>query len=166
MGCADSSAAATDLALAAALIPAGGGWWRQRVRLEWVRAEVALLTNRPADAVTAAAAAVDRADQASAPRHLAKSLLFLGVAQRQVGNPTAVAMLTAAAELATQLGTWPLVWPARAVCAAEVAGSDPTRGRQHRAAARAAVARIAADLPTPLRAQWSASPDIAALLRD
>jgi hypothetical protein len=167
VGRGDATTAAAELARASALIPAPeSGWWRPRVRLDWVRAEVALLVDRAPDAVAASAAAVARAGQASAPRHLAKSLLFLGVSQGQMGNPAAVATLTRAARLAADIGAWPLVWPAEAVLATQLAGADPARSRSHRAAARAVVTQIAAGLPTLLRAEWLTAPDIAALHLD
>ena len=164
VGVGAAATAATELARAAALVPAGEQWWRQRVRLDWVRAEVALLGERADAAVQAARSALDRAAAAHAPRHVAKSLLFLGVAQLQVSDPTAVETLQRAAVLAESLGTVPLVWPARAVLGAHLAGGDPPGSAKHLAAARTAVAAIAAELPVELRTQWLARPDIAELL--
>ena len=106
------------LAAAAELVADRDDWWRQRVRLDWVRAEVALLDGDAEAAVSAASAAVDRAEGALAPRHVAKGLLFLGVAQVQAGSDEASTTLRRAATLAESLGTLPLVWPARAVLGA------------------------------------------------
>src|SRR5262249_50268513 len=76
----------TRLAQASAVVDQhGGDWWRQRVRLEWTRAEIAMLHERPADALAAAAAAVAGAERARAPRHVSKGLLFQGVAELQSG---------------------------------------------------------------------------------
>ena len=87
VGLGDAGAASTRLAEAAALAGGRAEWWRQRVRLGWVRAEVALLEGRPEDAVSAATEAVDLAEHSGAPRHVAKGLLFLGVAQLEAGRP-------------------------------------------------------------------------------
>ena len=71
---------------AAALADGRADWWRQRVRLGWVRAEVALLRGPAAAAAVAARGAVDLAEQSGAPRHVAKGLLFQGVAQVEAGR--------------------------------------------------------------------------------
>jgi hypothetical protein len=153
--------------------------------LGWVVAEVALLTERPRDAVRAGWQSLSGAEQARAPRHVAKSLLFLGVAQLQAAGggpaPTAVGVLRRSAVLAEQLRQLPLEWPARAVlgaalaggAAADVPGSMPCGGGAGAAAreaheclkhARIAVRTIAADLPPALRGAWLARPDIRAVL--
>jgi tetratricopeptide (TPR) repeat protein len=87
IGLGDRGTATARLDEASALAAGRSEWWRQRVRLGWVQAEVALLAGNPADAVQAASAAVDLAEQAGAPRHVAKGLLFLGVAQVEAGRP-------------------------------------------------------------------------------
>jgi tetratricopeptide (TPR) repeat protein len=151
----------------AALADGRGDWWRQRVRLDWVRAEVALLRNRPDEAVTRAAMAVTLAEASGAPRHVAKGLLFGGVAQVQTGETDEAAVtLRRAATLAESLGAVPLVWPARAVLGALVAGSSPTEGAASLQAARVAVRQIADDLPGHYSEAWLRRPDIAALLAD
>lgn len=167
VGLGESDEAATRLEQAGALVPAGDGqeWWRQRVRLSWVQAEVALLTDRPADAVVAAESAVSRAERARAPRHVAKGSLFLGVARLQVGDvATAASTLRRAATLAEGLGALPLVWPSRAVLGAMLAETDPHASAASLDAARAAVGEIAGHLPPGVRAEWLAKPDVAALL--
>jgi len=58
----------------------GSARWRARLRVQWVTAEVALLSGDADEAVAAGAAAVAGARAAGAQRHLAKALLFLGVA--------------------------------------------------------------------------------------
>jgi len=139
-------------------------WWRQRVRLDWVRAEVALLDDDPSTAVTAAEAAVQRAEKARAPRHVAKSLLFQGVAHVTAGAPEGASSLRRAATLAEGLGALPLVWSARAVLGAVLMGTNENESATSLGVARSAVLTIASDLPDDLRADWLGRPDIAALL--
>lgn len=158
----------------------GDGPWRPWVRVDWVRAEIALLQGHSRDAVLAATAAVQRAEQASAPRHVAKGLLLLGIAQLHAwrddpagaGQTLASQTLDRAASLAEELGALPLIWPTRALLGALGLASEPPvgplapdgRGRSDLGAARTAVLTIAGDLPPGVRAEWLARPDIAALL--
>ena len=139
-------------------------WWRQRVRLDWVRAEIALLEEDPESAVDAAEAAVERAERARAPRHVAKSLLFQGVAQIQNADLDGATALRRAATLAESLGALPLVWPSRALLGALLADSEPAESAASLGAARAAVLAIAGDLPDGLRTDWLARDEISALL--
>jgi tetratricopeptide (TPR) repeat protein len=139
-------------------------WWRQRVRLGWVQADIALLEGRAGEAAEVAAAAVDRAENARAPRHVAKGLLYLGLAQLSGDDPDAVQTLRRAATLAESLGTIPLVWPARALLGALLADTDHSESDRSLAVARSAVLSIAGDLPPGVRSEWLARPDIAALL--
>ncbi|MCU1672894.1 MAG: hypothetical protein JWN77_1007 [Frankiales bacterium] len=158
---------AVDRATAAAgLIPERSDeWWRQRVRLGWVQADIALLEGRAAEAAEAAQEAVDRAENARAPRHVAKGLLYLGIAQVSGDSMEQAALtLRRAATLAESLGTVPLVWPARALLGALVAESDPGESDRSLSAARSAVLAIAGDLPPGVRAEWLARGDVAALL--
>ncbi len=165
VGLDDVAAAEHALAEATELAAARSDWWRQRVRLDWVRAEIALLRGRPDDAVTRSAAAVTLAETSGAPRHVAKGLLFGGVAHVQAGDvEEAVALLRRAATLAESLGAVPLVWPARAVLGALVASSHPAESAAALNSARTIVRQIADDLPAPLSSDWLARPDIAALL--
>jgi hypothetical protein len=158
-------AARRNLASAEAIIEGhGGDWWRQRVRFDWARAEVALLAEAPGDAVEAAAAAVSGAEAARAPRHVAKSLLFQGVAELQSGSVDAVATLRRAATLAEGLGAVPLVWQARALLGALLGGDEAEEGARSLAAARSAVLTIAGDLPQELREEWLVRPNVAGLL--
>jgi tetratricopeptide (TPR) repeat protein len=162
--------AAARLAQARALVPERADeWWRQRVRLGWAEAEVQLLDGEVDAAVVAALQAVERAEQARAPRHVAKGLLILGIAQVSGGttsgaDPDPAATLRRAATLAESLGTVPLIWPARALLGALVAEHDPVESARSLAAARSAVLALAADLPPGVRAEWLARPDVAALL--
>ncbi len=136
-------------------------WWRQRVRLDWVRAEIALLEEDPETAVDAAEAAVERAERSQAPRHVAKSLLFQGVALIQNGDLDGAAALRRSATLAEGLGALPLVWPSRALLGALTSDSESDASL---GAARAAVLAIAGDLPDDLREDWLKRDEIAALL--
>jgi hypothetical protein len=142
----------------------GGDWWRQRVRLGWTRAEVALLEERPHDAILAAAGAVSGAEAARAPRHVAKGLLFQGVAELQSGSDDAIATLRRAAGLAEGLAALPLVWQARALIGALLGGEESSEGARSLATARSAVLTIAGDLPQDLRDEWLARPNVSALL--
>lgn len=165
VGLADPQTAVAELASAEALVPAGSEeWWRQRVRLDWVRAEVALLQERAGEAAEAAEAAVERAERARAPRHIAKGLLFLGVARLQTEPAQAPTTLRRAATLAEGIGAVPLIWPARALLGALLSEQDPAAGSQSLAAARSAALTVADDLSPQLREQWLARPDVAALL--
>ena len=116
VGLGDESAARSELAQAITHVEGRTDWWRQRVRLLWVRTEVSLLVGDPAAAAKSADAAVILAEGSGAPRHVAKGLLFLGVAQVQTGDlGEAPSTLRRAATLAESLGCLPLVWPSRAV---------------------------------------------------
>jgi hypothetical protein len=146
-------------------------WWRQRVRLGWAEAEVQLLEGEVDAAVDTALEAVQRAESARAPRHVAKGLLILGIAQVSGGTASepsqegdAAVTLRRAATLAESLGAVPLIWPARALHGALVAEDDPGESARSLAAARSAVLTLAADLPPGVRADWLARPDVAALL--
>lgn len=141
----------------------GGDWWRQRVRLNWVRAEIAMLNERPADGLAAALEAVAGAEKARAPRHVSKGLLFQGVAELQSGSGDAGASLRRSATLAEGLGALPIVWQSRALLGA-LLGIDTEEGARSLAAARNAVLTIAGDLPADLRDEWLARPNVSALL--
>jgi len=165
VGLEDVASAQVSLARAAALVEGRSDWWRQRVRAQWVRAEISLLLDDPTPAVAACDTAVSLAEAAGAPRHVAKSLLFAGVAHLQGGQQgEATATLRRAATLAESLGCLPLVWHARAVLGALLAGTDDAESARSLAAARSAVLTIAADLPEDLRDQWLDRPDVSALL--
>jgi hypothetical protein len=140
-------------------------WWRHHIRLDWVRAEVALLVGDPGEARAAAERALEAAEAASAPRHVAKSLLFAGVAATSHGQQgAAVDLLARAAVLAEGLGARPLVWPSRGLLGALLAGSAPAESERSLEAARAVIRGIAADLPPLLAAEWLGRRDIRALL--
>jgi tetratricopeptide (TPR) repeat protein len=139
-------------------------WWRQLVRLDWAAAEIALLDGDANAAAMHASAALGRAESSGAPRHVAKSLLFLGVAlleRQEIDEATAT--LRRAGSLAESLGTLPVLWPAKALLGALTSSIDPAESAASMAAARAAIATIAADLPSELRAEWLARDDVSAL---
>lgn len=142
----------------------GGEWWRQRVRLDWVRAEVALLAEAPEEAIRFASTAVAGAEAARAPRHVAKSLLFQGVAELQAGQVEGIATLKRAASLAEGLGAVPLIWQSRALVGALLGGEDTEEGARALAAARSAVLTIAGDLSQDLRDEWLERPNVSAVL--
>ena len=165
MGLGESEAAETRLAAAAALVAttraggaSGSGWAGCAAR--W-----------PCSPGTREAAlgpvqeSVDLAEQSGAPRHVAKGLLFHGVALVEAGRPDeAVAVLRRAGLLAESLGTLPLLWPVRAVLGALLAADSPEESEQALESARRAAAAIAEDLPEPLRAGWLGRADVDALL--
>lgn len=166
VGCGDLALAEQRVVAAEAVLDGhGGDWWRQRVRMDWARAEIALLAERPHDAILAAAGAVSGAEAARAPRHVAKGLLFQGVAELQSGSEDALATLRRGAGLAEGLAALPLVWQSRALIGALLGGEDSAEGARSLAAARSAVLTMAADLPGDLREQWLARPNVSALLQ-
>lgn len=169
VGLDDAEEARRRLEQAEAVLPGRGDeWWRQRVRLGWGHAEVAMLEGRTEDAAGHAAAAVQLAEDSRAPRHVAKGLLLLGLAQVSHGDPEAAATLRRSATFAESLGVLPLVWPSRALLGAILAeepGDGPrAESAKCLAAARSAVLAIAGDLPPGVRSEWLSRPDVTALL--
>jgi tetratricopeptide (TPR) repeat protein len=165
VGLGEKAAAQEHLAAAQKLAEGRAEWWRQRVRLGWLDAEVGLLVGDGETAATAAEQAVDLAERSGAPRHVAKGLLFLGVAQVEAGRlDDAATSLKRGGLLAESLGTLPLLWPTRAVLGALLAESDPKQSTKALASARATVETIAKDVPDDLRDEWLARPDVGALL--
>ena len=165
VGLGDPDAARQALAEAESIVADRPLWWRQPIRLDWLRAEVALLEDEPAQARAAAERALDAAEAANAPRHVAKSLLFAGVAATEHGQQSvAVDLLARAAVLAEGLGARPLVWPSRGLLGALLAGTNPEESERSLETARAVIRAIAEDLPPVLADQWLARRDIRALL--
>ena len=165
VGLGEKAAAQEHLAAAQKLAEGRAEWWRQRVRLGWLDAEVGLLVGDGEAAVTAAEQAVDLAERSGAPRHVAKGLLFLGVAQVEAGRlDDAATALKRGGLLAESLGTLPLLWPTKALLGALLSESDPAQSTRCLASARATVETIAKDVPDDLRDEWLARPDVGALL--
>lgn len=162
VGAGDADAATAELTTAEAILEQHPEWWRQRVRHGWVVAEVALLRERPDVAVSATTASLAIAEESGAPRHVAKSLLFLGVSLVQTGDPAALEHLRRAASLAESLGALPLIWPTRALLSALIT-DDTAAAAASLQTARTTVLAIADGLPETLRADWLARADIAAL---
>ena len=170
VGLDEPDTAVTMLAQAEAVLPGHGDeWWRQRVRLGWAHAEIALMEGRSEDAAAHATLAVQRAEDARAPRHVSKGLLLLGLAQVSNGAEEAAATLRRSATFAESLGALPLIWPSRALLGAMLSEQDSdaerAEGAKSLAAARSAVLTIAGDLPPGVRSEWLARPDISALLQ-
>jgi hypothetical protein len=164
VGLGELEIARTECAVATEVVGGRGDWWRQRVRLDWLAAEIALLAGDPAAALEAAGEAVDRAEPSKAPRHIAKGLLFVGVAQVHAGAPEMTPTLWRAATLADQLGAAPLIWRARSLLGAILIDDDPATSARSLQSARSAVLGIASDLPPAIRDGWLVRPDIEALL--
>jgi tetratricopeptide (TPR) repeat protein len=165
VGLGETQNARAELDRATRLVKGRTDLWRQHVRVGWLTAEIGLMTGEAEDAVKAATEAVDLAERSGAPRHVAKGLLFLGVAQVEAGRLTeAGTALRRGGLLAESLGTLPLLWPARAVHGALLAESDPATSERYLDTARRALEAIAADVPDELQAEWRARPDVAALL--
>lgn len=108
--------------------------WRPRVRCHWVRAELALATERPDLAVPHAQCAVRAARSAGARRHEIKSSLVLAVARAGAGQPTdeVVESLTWLSERADRTGLRTLQWPMEMLLAELTSGTDVARSGEHR----------------------------------
>jgi hypothetical protein len=114
---------------------------RQRIRLSWVAAELAMATGVGADALAAAEVAVELAAGGGSVRHKVKSALLRAAALGCCGDaPAAVAMAGEVVDRCREHGLEPLRWAAGKLCAG--LASDPD------AAARAAAdaARCAAEV--------------------
>ena len=141
-------------------------WWRHRVRLSWVQCEVALLSSDPPRAVEHARRALAAAEAATAPRHVAKSLLFTAVSQIDAGQRAeAIPNLRRSLMLSTTMGFLAVAWPTHAVLAALVAQTDAKVAQQHFAAAATITATLREGLTGDLAARWDARADIRALQR-
>jgi hypothetical protein len=109
---------------------------------------------------------VTLAESSRAPRHVAKGLLFQGVAELQAAAGAATATLRRAATLAEGLSVLPVVWQTRALLGAALPDADGDERAHSLAAARSAVLSIAADLPDYLRQEWLSRPNVTALLEE
>lgn len=140
--------------------------WRPQVRTAWVAAEIALLSEDADAALAAADDAVKIAEEARAPRHHAKSLVFRAVALRERGDLAGAAEAARRAlALAVELQVLPVIWPAGTVLAAIVAANPDValyahEGARAADAARRAVGRIASGVPEGLAETWLARPGV------
>lgn len=153
--------------LLAQMLNSGGSeaaWWRHEIRLSWVNCEVALLQSQPDAAAVHAAKALEIAEKANAPRHVAKSLLFLAVSQSECGDVAeAESALRRSLALSISMGYAAGEWPAHAVLARLIQDSDPAQARHQYQQAAVIAEMIGDDLPEPLAGRWKSREDIAAL---
>mgnify|MGYP000844777348 CR=1 FL=1 len=171
VGLQDAASAASTLAQAGSLLERVSAdpvtaptWWRHRVRVEWVRCEVALLQERAGEAADHAALALAAAEAATAPRHVAKSLLFTGVTQIESGDPAAaLPTLRRAVMLSSSMGFQAVAWPTHAVLAALLQASDPKAAQEHAKQASTITAHLRRGLSGQLAARWDERADIRAL---
>ena len=113
--------------------------WRSRVRLDWVRAETALLAGDAAPAVEFGRTAHRISHAAKAWRHAVKSTLVLGVALDAAGRTrVAVRVLRTASRGATRLGLTPLLPPTCSVLAGALQDHAPHLAARERLRADAA----------------------------
>ena len=161
----DVVAASSYLTRARDIASDRGDWWQQRVRMAWTEAEIVLVTGDPERAAQVLLGAVQLAEGSGAPRHVARTLLLLGVAHVQAADLAAAeSTLRRSATLADGLGALPTLWPARALLGTLLEGTSPAEAASSLSAARGAVIAIADDLPDDLRTVWLDRPDVAALL--
>ena len=114
-----------------------------------------------------AAEAVQRAEDARAPRHVAKGLLLQGIAQVSTGDERGRRHAAPVRDLRRVAGLRPagLAVPGAARRRwSPRSRPDVPRAPRASAAARSAVLAIAGDLPPGVRCEWLARPDITALL--
>lgn len=172
VGLQDAATASSNLAKATSLLDRVGAaspdiWWRHRVRSQWVACEVALLQSQSRAALTDAQAALQLAEAANAPRHVAKSLLFVAVSQIETGDREgAKPHLRRCLTLSTPMGYLAVAWPAHAVLGALLKPSDPQAARAAFASASEITDTLRADLSGDLAARWDRRADIAGLHRE
>lgn len=142
-------------------------WWRHQVRLNWVKCEVALLGKDARAATEHASRALNHAELAAAPRHVAKSLLFVAVGQIDAGQrDLAIPNLRRSLMLSTTMGFNAVAWPTHGVLAALVKVSDPQASHEHFVAASEITQQLRRGLSGSLAARWDARADIQALHRE
>lgn len=142
-------------------------WWRHHVRVAWVECEVALMQSRYSEAVTHAARSLAESELANAPRHVAKSLLFLAVSEIEDGDRDAgLTNLKRSLMLSSSMGLQAVAWPTHAVLAALLKDSDPDAARAHFAAAGAITDSLRSGLSGELAQRWDERADIVALRRE
>lgn len=174
VGLQDGLTAATMIAQAQSLLdrvsaePASAPtWWRHQVRLRWVQCEVALLGSDAGAAIDHASQALQHAEIAAAPRHVAKSLLFVAVGQIDAGeHEKAIPNLRRSLVLSTTMGFNAVAWPTHAVLAALVKQTDPQVAHDHFVAASEITRELRQGLTGSLAERWDARADIQALHRE
>lgn len=170
VGLQEALTANTMLAQAEALLnkvaadPGNATWWRHRVRLAWVRCEVALLQSQHEEALKHARDALAAAETANAPRHIAKSLLFQAVSLIETGRrEEALTDLRRSLLLSTSMGFLAVAWPTHAVIAALSRETDPGLAHKHFARASAITDTVREGLTGELASRWDEREDIIAL---
>lgn len=137
--------------------------WRTDVRLGWVRCEIGLLTHDYPTAVAAANESVDLARKATAPRHRAKSLLFLGASHltwsqskkmKSNHRKTGVAKLRDSVKISDRLGATPLVWPVRLILASEESGLRAKDRQREQRLAKRAIRKMASGMSAEMGDRW------------
>lgn len=160
----DTALAANRLAVAESAATQAPGW-RTEVRLDWVRCEFALLTNDYSPAVAAATSAVAASRVAKAPRHLSKSLMFLGVSYltwakaKRLGSSErklGIANLRESIKIAEKIGATPLIWPSRMILASPDSGVRASQRKQEQELADLAIRNMLSGMANPMRQNWLA----------
>lgn len=137
--------------------------WRTDVRLGWVRCEIGLLTHNYRAAVEGAKQAADTARKAQAPRHRAKSLMFLGASHltweqsrtlKTNHRRTGIAKLRESVKISDRLGAIPLVWPVRLILASKESGLRTKDRQREQHLARAAIRTMVSGMSAPMGEQW------------
>ncbi|HZG92195.1 MAG TPA: hypothetical protein VEZ42_18470 [Pseudonocardia sp.] len=113
--------------------------WRPAVRACWVRAELALASGVPGDAVAPAELALAASRAAGSGRHELKSMIIAAVTRSAYDRSPTVARaareeLDIAAQNGTRQGLLPLVWPAW-LAAADLVAAGPVANEWTREAA-------------------------------
>ncbi len=135
--------------------------------MAWVQCEVALLESRYDDALVHARVAVDTAEAATAPRHVAKSLLFQSVALIEAGHrDEAVPDLRRSLMLSTSMGFLAVAWPTHAVLAALLKAAEPDKAHSHFVEASSIADTVRRGLTGSLAQRWDERADIVALHRE
>ena len=157
---ADDAVLARRVKVAAGAVTTAGSW-RQKVRLTWVRGEVAMVRGAYRDADRAFGTGARIAHDQGARRHEAKSLIFLAAASAaREQQSEAVRLARRGLQLAARCGAAPLVWPAELILA-EV---DTDTAEEHLDRARRVAGGLIDSLPEPLQAEARARPPASWLL--
>jgi hypothetical protein len=140
-------------------------WWRQRVRYDWVRTEVALLDEDTDGALDAADSAVERAERAPRPAARRQEPALPRCRTAPARHGAGPQSLRRAATLAEGLGALPLVWPSRALLGALLMEEDEVGERREPRCRTVRRTHDRGNLPADLRDTWLARPDLAGAAR-